>query len=52
MKSLMIKDKSILPYASREAMNRLRNNFELCGDQHKKIIDKSSKTDEGKRYVS
>lgn len=52
MKSLMIKDKSILPYASREAMNRLRINFDFCGDQYKKVMVTSSTPDEGKSFVS
>ena len=52
MKSLMIKDKSILPYASREAMNRLRINFDFCGDQYKKVMVASSTPDEGKSFVS
>lgn len=48
----MIKDKSILPYASREAMNRLRINFDFCGDQYKKVMVTSSTPDEGKSFVS
>lgn len=52
MKSLTIKDKGALPYASREALNRLRINFDFCGDQYKKVMITSSSPDEGKSFVS
>ena len=52
MKSLTIKDKGTLPYASREALNRLRINFDFCGDQYKKVMITSSSPDEGKSFIS
>ena len=52
MKSLTIKDKGTLSYASREALNRLRINFDFCGDQYKKVMITSSSPDEGKSFIS
>ena len=52
MRSLTIKNKSALPYASREALNRLRINFSFCGDQYRKVMVTSSTPDEGKSFVS
>ena len=33
MKSLTINNKTPLPYSTREGLNRLRINFNFCGDQ-------------------
>ena len=33
-------------------MNRLRINFDFCGDQYKKVMVTSSTPDEGKSFVS
>ena len=52
MKSLTINNKTPLPYSTREGLNRLRINFNFCGDQYKKVLITSSTPDEGKSFVS
>ena len=51
MKSLTINNKTPLPYSTREGLNRLRINFNFCGDQYKKVLITSSTPDEGKSFV-
>ena len=52
MKSLTINNKTPLPYSTREGLNRLRINFNFCGDQYKKVLITSSTPDEGKSFVT
>ena len=52
MKQLILKNLKPLPFASEEAMNRLRVNFNFCGDRFKKVIVTSSVPGEGKSFVS
>lgn len=52
MKQLEITNPGALDYNSREALNRLRVNFSLCGDHFKKIIVTSSIPSEGKSFIS
>lgn len=52
MKTLTLHNVAPLPYAAEEAMNRLRINFNFCGDQFKKVVITSSTPDEGKSTVS
>lgn len=52
MKTLTLNNLAPLPYAAEEAMNRLRINFNFCGDQFKKVVITSSTPNEGKSTVS
>ena len=52
MKKLTLTHLEPLPYSAEEAMNRLRVNFNFCGDRFKKIIITSSTPNEGKSFVS
>ena len=52
MKKLTLNYLEPLPYSAEEAMNRLRVNFNFCGDRFKKIIITSSTPNEGKSFVS
>lgn len=52
MKTLTLHNIEPLPYAAEEAMNRLRINFNFCGDQFRKVVITSSTPNEGKSTVS
>lgn len=52
MKKLTLTHLEPLPYGAEEALNRLRVNFNFCGDRFKKIIITSSTPNEGKSFVS
>lgn len=52
MKKLEITCPTVLDYAARESLNRLRVNFAFCGDRFKKVVVTSSLSGEGKSFVS
>ena len=52
MRQLTFKNLKPLPYGPEEALNRLRVNFNFCGDQFKKIVITSSMPNEGKSAIS
>ena len=52
MNSLTLSNLDTLPYGAEEALNRLRINFNFCGDQFKKVIITSSTPGEGKSFIS
>lgn len=52
MKKLTLQNLEHLPYSTEEALNRLRVNFNFCGDRFKKIIVTSSVPNEGKSFIS
>lgn len=52
MKTLTLNNLETLPYATEEALNRLRINFNFCGDRFKKVLITSSVPGEGKSFIS
>ncbi len=52
MRQLTFKNLKPLPYGPEEALNRLRVNFNFCGDRFKKIVITSSMPNEGKSAIS
>ena len=52
MKTITLNNLDTLPYATEEALNRLRINFNFCGDRFKKILITSSVPGEGKSFIS
>lgn len=52
MKTLTLNNLDTLPYATEEALNRLRINFNFCGDRFKKVLITSSVPGEGKSFIS
>ena len=52
MKTLTLKSLETLPYATEEALNRLRINFNFCGDKYKKVLVTSSVPGEGKSFIA